>query len=265
MKCLKISDQIITDQTQIAEQIAVHLSQVSNPTYEQSGEYNLNFSSDQREIYNSEITFSELEHAIQSLKLTSTAGPDLIHNQMLTKISQEAKNNLLTYFNNIWTGHVFPDDWRISEIIPIPKQGKPTTTPENLRPISLTSCLCKLLEKIVSKRFDWYLESNNLITKEQSGGRRKRSTLDQLLLLQDEILTTFSQSEYLFCIACDISHAYQSVKKEVVMNQLHEWGLRGNLAIFIQNYLTDRKFYVRLGNEKSTLKNIKNSIPKAEY
>lgn len=228
---------------------------------EQNQDLVYNFTTDQVLNYNSDLTITELEDAIHSLKLTSSAGPDLVHNQMLSKLSPGAKVNLLQYFNLIWTRQAFPEEWRTSEVVPIPKQGKPTNKPENLRPISLTSCLCKLMEKIISKRLEWYLEKQNLIVKEQSGGKRRRSTLDLLLLLQNEILTCFSRNNYLICVACDIKHAYQSVKKSVVLQQLHAWGMGGNLPLFIQNYLTYRKFYVRLGNEKSSTYEIKDSIP----
>lgn len=262
IKYIETNQQIITDKQQMAEQIALHLAQeVNNTTTNQNHNIELIFSTDHVQTYNSALTFTELEIAIDSLKLTSTAGPDLIHNQMLSKLSKEAKQNLLTYFNFIWTKQAFPDEWRTSEVIPIPKPGKPSSKPENLRPISLTSCLCKLMEKIVSKRLEWFLEKNNLIVKDQSGGRGKRSTYDQLLLLQDEVLTSFAKNEYLLCVSCDIKHAYQSVKKSVVLSQLHEWGMKGNLPIFIQNYLTKRNFYVCLGNEKSSTYEINDSIP----
>lgn len=263
IKCMQINQQVVTNKKkQIAEHIAQHLFHIVNnvPTH-QPFHFELNFNSDQILPYNSILTFTELEFAIYSLKLSSAAGTDLVHNQMLNKLSQDAKMNLLAYFNMIWTRQVFPNEWRTSEVIPIPKPAKPSTSPENIRPISLTSCLCKLMEKIISKRLEWYLENKNLIVKEQSGGMRKRSTFDQLLLLQDEILTTFAKNEYLICITFDIKHAYQSVKKSVVLNQLHEWGLRGNLPIFIENYLTKRKFYVRLGNEKSSKYELTDSIP----
>ena len=41
----------------------------------------------------------------------------------------------------------FPEDWTLATIIPIPKPGKDPGEPNNYRPIALTSCLCKTLER----------------------------------------------------------------------------------------------------------------------
>ena len=70
---------------------------------------------------------------------------------------------LLALFNKIWLDGTFPAHWREAHIVPIPKQGKDHTDPKNYRPISLTNCLCKLFERIVTSRLMWYLESKKLI------------------------------------------------------------------------------------------------------
>ena len=68
--------------------------------------------------------------------------------------------------------------WKQAAVIPIPKPGKDNTDPSNYRPIALTSCLCKTLERMINTRLIWFLESNGLITNFQCGFRSKRSTVD---------------------------------------------------------------------------------------
>ena len=68
-------------------------------------------------------------------------------------------------------------------LIPIPKPGKGHAEPANDRSIALTICLCKTLERMINKRLVWDLESNNLISKFQSGYRAERRTNDNLVRL----------------------------------------------------------------------------------
>ena len=61
----------------------------------------------------------------------------------------------------------FSESWKIATIIPIPKPGKDNTNPSHYRPIALTSCLCKTMERIVNRTL--VFESNKLITNTQCG------------------------------------------------------------------------------------------------
>ena len=97
----------------------------------------------------------------------------------------------MNIFNNIWTTGKLPDGWQYATIIPIPKPGKDPTEPNNYRPIALTSCLCKTLERMINKRLTWFLESNNHISQFQSGFRSDRSTTDNLVRLETFIRDAF--------------------------------------------------------------------------
>jgi hypothetical protein len=62
-----------------------------------------------------------------------------------------------------------PADWTKSMIIRILKPGKPTEEIESYRPITLTSILTKVFERIILTRLKWFLESQNLLAEEQAG------------------------------------------------------------------------------------------------
>ena len=97
------------------------------------------------------------------------AGPDDIHYQILKHLSPDALEILVNIMNEIWCTGKFPEDWHKAVIIPIPKPGKDKTEATNYRPIALTSCICKTLERMINDRLVWFLESNNLISKNQAG------------------------------------------------------------------------------------------------
>ncbi len=58
----------------------------------------------------------------------------------------------------------------------IPKKQTNGSIPKDYRPISLTSCLAKLAEKLIAIKLKDYLDENNIILKQQSGFRKNRQT-----------------------------------------------------------------------------------------
>ena len=209
----------------------------------------LNFSSSNTEEYNSLFNITELKDAIAVSKDTAT-GPDDIHYQMLKHLPETALDTLLHIFNGILTTGVFPESWRLATIIPIPKPGKDHTEPANYRPIALTSCLCKTLERMINKRPVWYLESNNLITKFQSGFR---STNDNLVRLETFIRDAFIKREHVVAVFFDLEKACDSTWRYGISKDLYNFGLRGRLPNFIKSFLSDRTIQVREGSTLSDL------------
>ena len=163
----------------------------------------LNFKSQNNEIYNKDFNLDELVEAIQ-LSHDSATGPDEIHYQMLKHLPENSLETLLNIFNYIWTTGKFPEDWTLATIIPIPKPGKDPAEPNNCRPIALTSCLCKTLERMINKRLTWFLESNNQISRFQSGFRSDRSTTDNLVRLESFIRDAFIKKEHVVAVFFDL-------------------------------------------------------------
>ena len=118
-------------------------------------------------------------------------------------------------------------------IIPIPKPGKDNTNSNNYRPIALTSCICRTLERMINERLVWYLETNNIITEFQSGFRHQRSTNDHLVRLETFIREAFIKKEHLVAVFFDLEKAYDTTWKYGIIIDLHEIGLKGRLPIFV--------------------------------
>ena len=220
----------------------------------------LNFNSSNTEEYNSLFNITELKDAIAVSKDTAT-GPDDMHYQMLKYLPETALYTLLHIFNGIRTTGVFPESWRFAIIIPIPKPRKDHAEPTNYRPIALTSCLCKTLERMINKRLVWYLESNNLITKFQSGFRAERSTNDNLVRLETFISDAFIKREDVVAVFFDLEKAYDTTWRCGILKVLHNFGLKGRLPNFIKSFLEDRTIQMRVGSTLSDLYDQKQGVP----
>jgi potassium voltage-gated channel Eag-related subfamily H protein 8 len=95
------------------------------------------------------FSLRELTDAISSSSDSAT-GPDGIHYQFLKHLPQNSLNLLLEIINDIWTGGTFPDEWHKAVVVAIPKPGKDYSDANSYRPIALTSCLCKIMERMVN-------------------------------------------------------------------------------------------------------------------
>ncbi|XP_074026206.1 uncharacterized protein [Leptinotarsa decemlineata] len=155
------------------------------------------------------ITMKELSVILEETK-NSTPGPDDIPIIFLKMLSQNAKKLLLKMYNVIWNTHVFPHIWSESIIVPILKTGQPKSLTDSYIPISLTCAMCKLIEKIINRRLIWTLENRKLIIPQQSGFRKKGSTLDNLVDLESDVHEAFANSQECIAIFFDISKAYDT-------------------------------------------------------
>ena len=114
---------------------------------------------------------------------------------MLKHLPEESKKFLLKIINKIWETGVMPKSWKLSLIIPAKKPGKDPFCATGYRPIALTSCICKIMEKMVNTRLVWYLEKNNCLSLVQFGFRKNRSTTDSLLMLSNKIQQGFAEQK----------------------------------------------------------------------
>lgn len=126
--------------------------------------------------------------ALQNLNSRSAAGPDRATNKALTNLNDAAIEALTHFFiNKCWRTGRLPKQWKTAKAILIPKPGKPPNI-ENLRPISLTSCVGKVLEHVLMNRCQRYLEDYELYPNSIIEFRNKLGTQDAMILLKHEII-----------------------------------------------------------------------------
>ncbi|GFR26404.1 putative RNA-directed DNA polymerase from transposon BS [Trichonephila clavata] len=165
---------------------------------------------------------------------------------MLQHLSESSILSLLLLFNRIWETQVFPTQWCHAHVLPFPKPGKDPTSANNYRPIAFTSCLSKLMERIISARLMFHLESHNLLSPLQSAFRKSRSTTDNLIRLETSIREAFVKKQYNISVFFDIKKAYDMSWRYGILRDLYAMDIRGNLPFFIKNFLSHRSFQCSL-------------------
>ena len=246
---------LITDRVEIANTLgaAIEKSSSSNNYSKefqsikaQKEKQKINFKTNRNLRYNKKFTMRDLKRSLKKSN-NSSPGPDQIHYEILRHLPIETLHILLDIINETWKSDTFPESWREALIISIPKPGKDHFNPLNYRPIALTSCICKTVERMVNERLVWYLEKNGLLAKQQCGYRSNRSTVDHLVRLETFIRDAFIHNQHLVAVFFDLQKGYDTTWKYGILKDLHNMGLRGNLPIFIGNFLSDRTFQIHLG------------------
>ncbi len=120
------------------------------------------------------FTLEEIKRAILRSGLTSP-GKDEICYIMLKHLGVLASLKLLGLYNKVWEAGKLPVGWKEAVIIPIRKPGKDPSNPMNYRPIALTSHLGKIMERMITERLTFYMESRGLFSHHQSVFTRRKN------------------------------------------------------------------------------------------
>ena len=136
-------------------------------------------SDDVSAVINSPLSYEKLTSALSNLKLKKSPGPDATTNEMIVNLGQPALHKLLDIFNKTWQEGILPQIWRETTMIPIHKKGKAKTEASSYRQISLTSCIVKVLQRIINTRLKWFLESEKWLASEHAGFREHNFNEDQ--------------------------------------------------------------------------------------
>ena len=192
------------------------------------------------------FTLDELQQSISRCGNTSM-GPDKIHYAFFRHLQGEQLQVILAMINCIWRQGRLPDEWKHPIIVPLLKPGKPKVYAESYRPTQLTSCFCKVMERMVAQRLTWFVESKQLISKYQCAFKKGRSTTDHLVRLESEVRRGFFYHQYTLAVFFDLKSAYNLTSKAALLTKMYNLGFRGRLMHFIDSYLDNRTFQVRNG------------------
>ena len=215
---------------------------------------------DDKDIINTLFTLQELKDVLNSRK-DSAAGPDKLTYTMFKHMPECSLILWLNLYNRIWTKGQYPDDWKTATVVPIAKPNKPQNEPKSYRPISLTSHAGKIMECMVKQRLVFHLESNNLLNVEQAGFRKNRSTIDQIIKLQNDITYAKNTNQKVLAIFLDLQAAFDLAWHTGILTKLKEFGLRGNIYNYIKTFLENRQIQVRVNDQLSEKGNIDRGTP----
>ena len=212
-------------------------------------------------LFEEDLTKKELKQALRKIKQKKAPGPDKIHGEMLKRLGAKGKDVLLQLINSTWRRGQVPRAWKIAHIIPIPKKGKDHRLASSFRPISLTSCVGKVAERMINHRLYWFLETSKNLGKNQAGFRKGKSTVDQLFRLTQRIHDGFQSKKHTLGVFVDLQQAYDRVWRKGLLVKLNNMGIHGNLYNWIKFYLIDRTIQTKVNDSMSSKEVLEEGLP----
>lgn len=197
---------------------------------------------DSTNAFNNDPPFTEIEvdSVIHNLKKNVTPGPDNITTTFIQTLYTYHKQFLIKIFNAaLKLGH-FPEVWKNSRIILIPKKelDKNNPQPNQFRPIAINSIFGKILEKLLNDRIYFHLFTNNHLPPNQFGFTHNTSTTQALLNIKDSIAQ--ANNEKCIIISLDVKNAFNQIRQSNINEYLKETECPNNLTNLVNDMLSNR-------------------------
>ena len=211
-------------------------------------------------LSNINITENDVVDTLNSLDVSKATGPDEIGPKLLKEAAPCIFKSLTKLFQLSLQMKSFPSEWKMANVTPIHKKGSASLC-NNYRPISLLSCVGKVMERIVFKYTFNFLRDNLVISAHQSGFMPGDSTVNQLLLLYHELCLAIDEQKEVRVIFLDISKAFDKVWHDGLLYKMKKNGITGNLFYWFRDYLSNRKQRVVINGKSSDWGNINAGVP----
>lgn len=197
---------------------------------------------------------------LKALNVSKSCGPDDFHPMFLKECANELYVPITRLFQKSIAEGAIPDEWRKANVTCIFKKGS-KSEPGNYRPVSLTSVICKLLERIVKRTVYEHLNKHDLLSNDQYGFRDNRSTVLQLLNVLEEWTLAIEENRQVDNVYFDFAKAFDTVPHQRLLSKVDSYGIKGNIASWIESFLYNRKQRVVINGNQSEWTDVKSGVP----
>ena len=210
-------------------------------------------------LFKVRFTKEKVMKAIEKLNKEAAAGPDGVSNLLLYKLRSCISEPLAKIFQDSMDSGKYL--WKKQFVIPVLKSGKSKNKAESFRPVSLTSQIGKLMERIVMEEMIEFLVRNKLLSDNQHGFKKARSCLSELLSHHQKILDAILTGDNYDTIYLDYQKAFDQCDQGVAAFALRRFGFQGSLGSWLYDFMRGRQQWVIANNAISSPANVGSGVP----
>jgi hypothetical protein len=197
--------------------------------------------------------------ALDALHPSLNPTPDGIPSYVLKNCKFSLTQPLTYIFRYSFLFGQTPDIWKLAHITPIPKKPNPSSL-DDFRPISVTSSVSKVCEKILLDDISGFVKIRDIIPESQHGFREHRSVVTSLIESYDDITTALDRGLNVDSVYLDLSKAFDLVDHDLLISKLINLGFGPIIVSWIKSFLSNRKYTVKINKTFSDKTHI--STPK---
>ena len=208
------------------------------------------------------VTESEVFRLLSKLP-TKSSPLDYIPATLLKSCSSVFAPLIAHLTNLSFSEGCFPSRFKLAEIRPLLKKiGLNESDPSNYRPISNLNTIGKIMERLCLAKLMPHIAASQHFSPMQSAYRKLHSTETALLKIMDDLYRIVDRKKSAVLISLDLSAAFDTIDHAILTKRLEQrFGISGVALKWLENYLSGRSQYVKIGDEKSALLQCEYGVP----
>ena len=193
------------------------------------------------------ITISQMEIEEKDVYVKSevSCGPEDVSARLLKYAGMSIAPSLTSLFKHSVDTCKPPDQWKIARVSAAFKKGREEDR-TCYRPLSMLSIPSKLMESCVASNITNQVVTQNLLDNRQWAYRKGKSTEQLLIHLTERWREAVERKLFVGILFVDFTKAFDTVSHNILLQKLNDLGIRGDIWLWLKNYLTERRQFVRI-------------------
>ena len=220
----------------------------------------MSYTNEESRFLMKQVTHEDVEKELKCLRMDCSAGYDNIAVMYIKPVLHFLTSPLTLIINTCIAQNIFPNQWKIAKISPIPKNNN-AKLPDDFRPVSVLPIFSKVFERLIAKQFCNFIEQSSVYKDTMSGFRRSHSTNTLLAKIRDDITEAMSKGELTLAVFSDYSKAFDTVSHSTILRKMNKLGFSKSSLLLMTSYLVNRKQFVQINDKRSSLGTSQYGVP----